>query len=98
MKKLLTKLFALTMLTTALNAGGISFGFSLGFGCPQVVYVHPAPVIYSQPAVVYAPAPVVYVAPPVVYVHPAPVVYVPRPVVYQSYWHGHPHYGHPHHR
>lgn len=58
----------------------------------QVVYVHPQPVVYSQPVVVQ-PQPVVYVQPqPVVYVHPS--YYCPPPAI--VYYHGY-HRQHVHH-
>lgn len=96
MKNKLAALLALLMLTFSLNAGGIGFGISFGFGCPQVVYTQPV-VVYTPPPpqVVYvAPQPqVVYVSPqPVVYVQTAPVIVAPRPVVYQSYWHNYHHH------
>ena len=59
----------------------------------QVVYVHPQPVVYSQPVVVQ-PQPVVYVQPqPVVYVQPS--YYCPPPaIVYYHGYHRHVHHVH----
>jgi len=61
---------------------------------PQVVYVHPQPVVYSQPVVVH-PQPVVYVQPqPVVYVQPSYYCPPPAIVYYHGYHHRHVHHFH----
>ena len=78
-KTLLISIIATLVSISSVNAGGFSWGVSIGIGRP-VVYV-PQPVVYAQPAVVYVPQPVVYAQPAVVYVQ-HPVVYVPQPVVY----------------
>ena len=60
----------------------------------QVVYVHPQPVVYSQPVVVQ-PQPVVYVQPqPVVYVQPSYYCPPPAIVYYHGYQHHHVHHIH----
>ena len=89
-KTLIASIIAGFLSIASVNAGGISWGVSIGVGSPvvyappvyvapaQVVYVAPQPVVYTQPTVVYVPQPVVY-ATPVVYT--APVVrYYSTPV------------------
>ena len=102
-KTLLISIIATSISILSVNAGGFSWGVSIGIGHP-VVYT--APVVYVQQPVVYAhpvtqPV-VVYVPQPVVYVQ-QPVVYVQRPVVYAApvgvIWvGGHHHHGGGHYR
>jgi hypothetical protein len=88
MKRTLIASIVVGLLSIAsVNAGGFSWGVSIGFGHPvvytqpvyvpqpQVVYVAPQPVVYAHPTVVYVPQPVVYAAPVVTYC-PQPVVWV----------------------
>jgi hypothetical protein len=87
MKKTLIASVVVGLLSLAsVQAGGFSWGVSIGFGHPvvytppvyvappPVVYVNPQPVVYAQPTVVYVPQPVVYA--PVVTYYPQPVVWV----------------------
>ena len=60
---------------------------------PQVVYVQPQPVVYTQPVVVQ-PQPVVYVQPQVVYVQPSYYCPPPAIVYYHGYHHHHVHHFH----
>lgn len=66
-KTLLISIIATLVSILSVNAGGFSWGVSIGIGHPvvyttPVVYV-PQPVVYAQPVVVYVQQPVVYAAP-----------------------------------
>jgi hypothetical protein len=83
-KTLLISIIATSISILSVNAGGFSWGVSIGIGHP-VVYTAPIvyvqqPVVYAhpvtQPVVVYAPQPVVYVQQPVVYAAPVGVIWV----------------------
>jgi hypothetical protein len=83
-KTLLISIIATSISILSVNAGGFSWGVSIGIGHP-VVYTAPVvyvqqPVVYAhpvtQPVVVYVPQPVVYVQQPVVYAAPVGVIWV----------------------
>ena len=104
-KTLLISIIATLVSILSVNAGGFSWGVSIGIGHPvvyttPVVYV-PQPVVYAPQPVVYVPRPVVYVPQPVVYAQPV-VVYVQQPVVYAApvgvIWVGGHHHGGGHYR